>query len=64
MPANTVNLDALIPREDFASEAEQAGGSPRTTISLTDLGNRASFRPTSESRIFTEKRRIGRPLRS
>ena len=43
MPANTVNLDALIPREDFAGEADQAGGSPRTTISLTDLGKQGFF---------------------
>lgn len=43
MPVNTVNLDALIPREDFAGEAEQAGGSPRTTISLTDLGKQGFF---------------------
>jgi hypothetical protein len=37
MPGTTVNLDALIPREDFAAETEQAGGSPRTTISVPDL---------------------------
>ncbi|GAA0861913.1 hypothetical protein GCM10009115_06450 [Sphingopyxis soli] len=43
MPAKTVNLDALIPREDFVGEIAQAGGSPRTTISLSDLGRQGFF---------------------
>lgn len=41
--ASTVNLDALIPREDFAANATTAGGSPRTTLSLTDLGKAGFF---------------------
>lgn len=41
--ASTVNLDALIPREDFAAHVTTAGGSPRTTLSLTDLGKAGFF---------------------
>ena len=37
MPVKTVNLDALIVRADFSSDAESAGGRPRDTISLSDL---------------------------
>ena len=44
MAAKTVNLDALIRREDFASEATRSGGSPRQTISLSDLGANGFFR--------------------
>lgn len=40
---STVNLDALIPREDFAAQVITAGGSPRTTLSLTDLGKAGFF---------------------
>lgn len=43
MAARTVNLDALIPRDDFVSGAEIAGGSPRGTISLSDLGRNGFF---------------------
>ena len=43
MVAKTVNLDALIPREDFVGEAKQTGGSPRQTISLSDLGKQGFF---------------------
>ena len=36
--AGLVNLDALIPRGDFAAKDDvKGGGSPRQTISLTDL---------------------------
>lgn len=37
MPANTVNLDALIPREDFSLTAPDAGGQPRSSIAISDL---------------------------
>lgn len=37
MATNTVNLDALILRADFAADTEQTGGNPRGDISLTDL---------------------------
>ena len=43
MAAKTVNLDALIPRDDFVSEATQSGGSPRGTIGLSDLGPNSFF---------------------
>ena len=43
MATKTVNLDALIRREDFVSEATQSGGSPRSTISLSDLGTNGFF---------------------
>ena len=45
MPANTVNLDALIPREDFSLTAEDAGGQPRSGIAISDLD--AGFFSTS-----------------
>lgn len=34
MPANGVNLDALIPREDFAADAGPARGTPMAAINL------------------------------
>ncbi len=38
MAQNTVNLDALIPRDDFGDKPEaKAGGQPRSAISVTDL---------------------------
>jgi len=37
MPATGVNLDALIPREDFAAESGPAKGTPTGTISITSL---------------------------
>ena len=43
MTAKTVNLDALIRRDDFVSVATQSGGSPRQTISLSDLGTNGFF---------------------
>src|SRR5215813_9681685 len=45
MPTNTVNLDALIPREDFSLTAEDAGGQPRSSIAISDLD--AGFFSTS-----------------
>lgn len=45
MPANTVNLDALIPREDFSLTAPDAGGQPRSSIAISDLD--AGFFSTS-----------------
>jgi HNH endonuclease len=39
----TVNLDALISREDFSGEPERTGGSPRRTISLSDLESNGFF---------------------
>ena len=44
MAAKTVNLDALIVRDDFASEAPNAGGNPRPAISLSELGTNSFFR--------------------
>ena len=44
MAAKTVNLDALIVREDFASEAARAGGHPRSEISLSELGTNSFIR--------------------
>jgi len=41
--ANTVNLDALIPRDDFVASAAQAGGSPRNTIAVSDLAKNGFF---------------------
>ena len=43
MAPATVNLDALIHREDFSSDATTAGGRPRDTISLTDLRDDGFF---------------------
>jgi len=45
MAASTVNLDALIPREDFASVGEDtsAGGQPRQTLSISDLAESGFF---------------------
>ena len=43
MAAKTVNIDALILREDFVSQAATAGGTPRGTISLSDLGQNGFF---------------------
>lgn len=37
MATNTVNLDALIERDDFAADAEHVGGNPRNNISIPDL---------------------------
>ena len=37
MATQTVNLDALIPRDDFVSENTEAGGTPRTTLGISDL---------------------------
>ena len=37
MSSNAVNLDALIPRDDFAVDVAVAGGNPRGTISILDL---------------------------
>ena len=41
--AKTVNIDALIPRDDFVSQDTKAGGNPRQTISLSDLGPSGFF---------------------
>lgn len=43
MPAKTVNLDALIPREDFVADDTNAGGQPRQTLSLSDLDRNGFF---------------------
>ena len=43
MAAKTVNLDALIPRDDFVSQSVKAGGSPRQTISISDLDRNGFF---------------------
>jgi hypothetical protein len=43
MAGSTVNLDALIPRDDFVSEQGDSGGSPRTTISLSELDRDGFF---------------------
>lgn len=43
MAANTVNLDALIPRDDFVASDAQAGGSPRNTIAVSDLAKNGFF---------------------
>lgn len=43
MAGGTVNLDALIPRDDFVAPAEQAWGSPRGTIAITDLAKNGFF---------------------
>ena len=39
MAANFVNLDALIPREDFAADSGPARGSPTGTISIGQLAD-------------------------
>lgn len=39
MAANTVNLDALIPREDFAADSGPARGNPTGTISIGQLAD-------------------------
>jgi hypothetical protein len=43
MAGNTVNIDALIPREDFESETGSAGGRLRDTIGLSDLEDSGFF---------------------
>lgn len=45
MAGATVNLDALIPREDFESNTGAAGGRLRDTISLSDLEENGFFHP-------------------
>lgn len=37
MATNAVNLDALVPRDDFELEAASSGGNPRSTIAIADL---------------------------
>ncbi|MCH9049567.1 MAG: DUF262 domain-containing protein [Proteobacteria bacterium] len=37
MATNSVNLDALVPRDDFELEAESIGGNPRSNIAISDL---------------------------
>lgn len=39
MPTNAVNLDALIPREDFAAESGSGKGTPTGTISIATLAD-------------------------
>ncbi len=46
MAGATVNLDALIPREDFESGAGSSGGRLRETISLSDLEETGFFQRT------------------
>lgn len=46
MAGQKVNLDALIPREDFESGTGAAGGSDRDRISLSDLEASAFFAGT------------------
>lgn len=41
--AATVNLDALIPREDFVAGDVAAGGQPRQTLSISDLAENGFF---------------------
>lgn len=43
MATKTVNLDALIPRDDFVGDADAAGGSPRQTIGISDLDDKGFF---------------------
>ena len=43
MAANTVNLDALIPRADFEAGEIHSGGNPRQNISLSDLASNGFF---------------------
>jgi len=43
MAGSTVNLDALIPREDFESGDASAGGQPRQTLSVSDLAESGFF---------------------
>lgn len=43
MAAAGVNLDALIPREDFATESAQTAGTLDNTISIHHLANNAFF---------------------
>ncbi len=44
MPAKTVTLDALIPRDDFATEhIASTGGNPRQTIGVPDLAHDGFF---------------------
>ncbi len=43
MPVNVVNLDALIPREDFAAERGPAKGTPKGTISAGELASDSFF---------------------
>lgn len=43
MAGATVNLDALIARDDFSSEATNAGGRPRDALGLPDLENNGFF---------------------
>lgn len=46
MAAQTVNLDALIPRDDFVSDNALSGGNPRQTISVSDLDVNGFFQNT------------------
>lgn len=50
MAAKTVNLDALIPRDDFASQdARGVGGNPRQNIAISDLAQNGFFQSSLKS---------------
>lgn len=61
MAGATVNLDALIPREDFESGTDTAGGRLRDTISLSDLEANGFFHPLLRKPDFQRETTHWRP---
>ena len=62
MPAAKVNLDALIPRDDFVSGSHVAGGSPRQTIGLSDLQANGFFQDALRKPDFQRETTHWTPL--
>ena len=60
MPSNYVNLDALIPREDFLVDSGPAyGESEKKSVTTTDLKEGESFYSSLRSQISKEKQMLG-----
>jgi hypothetical protein len=59
--ATTVNLDALIPREDFEIESEGSEDWNKGEVQISDLQNDAFFSVRFVSRTFNERLSNGTP---
>ena len=62
MATNVVNLDALIPREDFAIESRVVNPARLERVDIRHL-EEGFFSARFASQIFSEKRRGGRRLK-
>ena len=63
MTTNVVNLDALIPREDFAVEAQPPFVSRIEKISITHLEAGSFFRPALRKPDFQRETKFDASLR-